>query len=235
VEDQNDFSVYKYKDSTGMVRQLARDSVFIMKNNDGPMSAMTAVYDCGSSGAGKVPLVCFANASQISTMPAVGLTTEAISNSQFGRIMMVGLLENVNTSLWKEGNILYVSDIVAGGLTNITPVAPHLSQEVGVVLVSHATLGKIQVISRNVEGNEYGTIANIWKLGDGLAGTKKLMFYNTFLGNLSWNPTANREIIIPDANGTMALTSSLTGNYSVGNCWIYFIGGIANSTNCTGI
>jgi hypothetical protein len=58
------------------------------------------------------------------------------------------------SSAWNIGDTLYVSNTVAGGLTNIKPSVPALSQEMGTVLIKDATAGKIQVISRSTTGNE---------------------------------------------------------------------------------
>lgn len=155
--DFKGFSVYKYLDDTGMERQLTRDSIFIVKNEIGStIPIMSAVYDCGSSG--NVPLICLARADNLSTMPVIGITIESINDGAFGRVMQVGLLESVNTNAWNEGDILYVSDVQAGNLTTTPPITPNLTQEIGTVLVKGIGEGSIQIVSRALTGDEFGTI-----------------------------------------------------------------------------
>jgi len=181
VENFKNFSVYKFIDSRGMKRELVRDSIFIVKRVAAAnVSIMSAVYACTSTGDG-VPVICFAKANDMATMPAVGLTIENITSGNYGRVMQVGLLENVDTSAWATGDILYVSATTFGGLTNVKPSVPALSQEIGTVLVSSATVGKIQVLVKSVTGNEYGTINNFTVQGN-LSATGT---YHSFLGNLN--------------------------------------------------
>ncbi len=170
------FSIYKYKDDTGMVRRYG-DNVFIAKNTGAStIPAMSAVYSCGSSGPGAYPLVCLAKADSLSTMPSIGITIEAIEVGTFGRVMAVGVLENVDTNLWTSNAPLYVSETEAGNLTTIKPISPNLTQEVGTVLVKSATLGKIQLVARSLTGNEFGTVQNMFVIGDGTTGVKNLTF-----------------------------------------------------------
>jgi len=159
------FTVLKMIDDTGMVREFLRDNVFAGEAGEDNIDKMNAVYDCGSES--NVPLFCRADANSMTTLPAVGITIEnTTATGDFGRIMIAGLLEDVDTSAWNEGNILYVSDSVAGAITNVKPIVPALSQEVGVVLVKDATAGKIQVLTKSVTGNEFGTINNFTIVGN---------------------------------------------------------------------
>jgi hypothetical protein len=81
VEQRDGFSVYKFIDDTGMIRELVRDSVFIVRNNGANIPKMTAVYDCGSSG--NYPIICPAKADNISTSQVIGITIEAINTNSF--------------------------------------------------------------------------------------------------------------------------------------------------------
>ena len=153
TEPNSLFEVYKYKDDLGMVRELVRDSVFIVEAGDDNIPIMAAVYAMGSDN--QMPLVGYAQANSLTTMPCVGLMiANMTATGDFGRVMMVGLLENVDTSAFVEGDVLYISPTVPGGLTATKPSPPNLVQEMGTVLVSSPTVGKIQVISRSVNATE---------------------------------------------------------------------------------
>lgn len=60
------------------------------------------------------------------------------------------------------------------------------------------------------------TIIDLWRsreprfrVGDSGGGQRSFEFFNGFLGRLLWNPTANRDISVPDAAGTLVLDTSL--------------------------
>ena len=79
----------------------------------------------------------------------LGLVTENISNNQQGFVTAFGMVNKINTTgslqgeTWVDGDVLYLSDSVAGGLTNVEP-ATHPVQ-IGFVVYAHAVNGKIFV------------------------------------------------------------------------------------------
>lgn len=149
VEDVKGFSFFSFRDSTGMVRKLARDAVYVAKNTTVDSIAIgKVVYASGSSG--NVPTIALARANAIATMPDIGVTVEAIAAGAFGRVMHVGLLENVNTNAFTEGDVLYVSADTAGELVSTPPTYPNIRQEVGTVLVKSIGAGSIQVIVKSM-------------------------------------------------------------------------------------
>jgi len=142
--DFKGFTFLKYRDSTGMVRQLVRDAVFVVRNNSGtPIPAMTPVYASGSSG--NVPTIEPAKADAAGTMPAIGITLEIIADASFGRVMESGLMENVNTNAWNEGDELFIDAAVAGDMTITPPTYPNLRQEIAHVLVKGIGNGALQI------------------------------------------------------------------------------------------
>jgi len=150
VEDFHGFPFYSFRDATGMVRKPVRDSVFVGLNVTGAdIPAARAVYASGSVGG--VPTIALARANAIATMPSIGITVETIPDGAHGRIMQVGLLENVNTAAFAAGDVLYVSPAVAGAPTNVPPLYPNIRQEMGTVLVSDAVVGQVQCVARSMQ------------------------------------------------------------------------------------
>jgi hypothetical protein len=149
VEDVNGHSYFSYKDATGMVRKLVRDSVIPTYNNSGAsIPANRAVYATGSFGG--VPTIGKAKADNLATMPCIGVTLEAIADAAYGRVMQVGLVEDVDTSSFTVGDVLYVSAGTAGLLVATAPLWPDIRQEIGVILVDDVAAGKVQVIARSM-------------------------------------------------------------------------------------
>lgn len=52
------------------------------------------------------------------------------------------------------------------------------------------------------------TLETAFSVGGKGGGARAFEFYNGFLGRLLWNPTANRDITIPDAAGTIVLQNN---------------------------
>lgn len=122
------------------------DDVHVEVRNEsgGVINKGEVVYVSGFSIGQSKTLVSKADASAAATMPALGVSNENISNNADGEVIEHGKVEGIDTSLWSEGDVLYVSE-TAGGLTNVKPTGSALVQEVGEVLRSHATLGVVEV------------------------------------------------------------------------------------------
>ncbi|KXH75044.1 MAG: hypothetical protein AM326_09315 [Candidatus Thorarchaeota archaeon SMTZ-45] len=132
----------------------AQDQFIIARNTSGsPISAGKAVYVTGSTG--QTPNISPAQADSTTTMPAIGITVDAIANNGFGRVMIGGVADQLDTSAFTEGDRLWVSDSVAGDLTVTEPTYPSLRQRLAIVINSHAVQGKLLVLNTGARG-EFG-------------------------------------------------------------------------------
>ena len=204
-ENFNGITRIRVTDWLNFTRNIS-DSYLIVHNGSGSAIAKgQAVYQLGANGS--LPSVGLARANSRTTMPCLGLAAENIASGAAGRVITLGLLENVDTSAFSNGAVVWVSNNSSGGLTSNEPSHPRLVQRVGSIVVANATTGSIQVRITSVTGEAQGTLFNTFSIGDQLTGAKNLNFVNTFTGILSWNPTANRAISLPDSDGTLAVTS----------------------------
>lgn len=95
----------------------------------------------------------------------LGIVTETIFNNQEGFITTSGLVRNINTTgslqseIWNDGDMLYLSGTIAGRLTNVKPVAPIHTVIMGYVVRAHATQGQIYVKVDN--GYELDELHNV--------------------------------------------------------------------------
>jgi hypothetical protein len=175
-EDVKGFSFPSIVDAGGMTRKLLRDSVFVGKNETGStIAASRIVYAAGS--VDDVPSIALAKADAAATMPAIGVTLESIADGAFGRIMQVGLLEDVNTLAYSAGDVLYVSAATAGVPTATAPVYPNIAQEIGTILVDSATVGAIQIVARSILAILHGAshTDGVDDIQDATTGQKGLM------------------------------------------------------------
>jgi hypothetical protein len=103
--------------------------VSVINNSGVAISAGDPVYATGYTTATTVSKAI------PSTSPILGLAKSAIANSASGVVVVAGVLNNVNTSSFSEGDVLYVA--AGGGLTKTRPAGG--SGAVGIVAHSNAT------------------------------------------------------------------------------------------------
>jgi hypothetical protein len=103
-----------------------------------------AVYISGSTG--NHPEITLAIAtSEATSARTIGITSEAIANNGTGRVIVAGLLENVDTSAFSAGDVLYLSSSSAGGFQTTLPTQPNHGVLLGYVTRSNANTGVIEV------------------------------------------------------------------------------------------
>ena len=129
----------------GRQDQIINNDIQAVINPSGSIiTAAKPVYHVGASNG--LPTIALSKADAPSTAKVAGLTSISIAASGgTGGILTYGRLEGVDTSAWAAGDTLYVSASTAGTLTNVAPVSPDIPVVVGVVTVSDATAGIIQV------------------------------------------------------------------------------------------
>ena len=103
----------------------------------------SVVYISGAIGQNSTVALTQANA--LPTSEIIGIATHDIANNTVGKICVFGLVNDLNTSSFTDGQMLYLSATVAGGLTSTIPTSPNFVVALGVVEHAHPTQGKILV------------------------------------------------------------------------------------------
>jgi uncharacterized protein with putative carbohydrate binding module len=103
----------------------------------------SAVYANGSNSG--LTSVALARADAGTTTVVVGMATEDIANNATGTITIIGVVNGLNTSAYAPGTTVYLSATTSGGLASTSPAAPNYRMRVGIVGVSSATVGTINV------------------------------------------------------------------------------------------
>lgn len=102
---------------------------------------------------------------ELNSATTIGMVTENINNNQEGFITYSGEVNGINTTgslqgeTWEDGDVLYLSPSVAGGVTKVKPTAPNHVVIVGYVEYAHVTKGKIFIKIDN--GYELDEIHNV--------------------------------------------------------------------------
>jgi hypothetical protein len=149
--------IFKIKRDDGVAEPLIGGSIVtntttlkcLVRNITGAtIPKKSAVYINGASG--NRPTINYSQANSESTSSKTfGLAESDILHNGVGYVVVEGQLNNVNTSMFTEGQLLWLSPTVPGGLTTTKPSAPNHMVFVGYVVRAHPNEGTIEVKIQN--------------------------------------------------------------------------------------
>jgi hypothetical protein len=151
--------------TTVSVNGLAPQRVYVRNTTGATLPKGAAVYISGASG--QTPLVALARANAYGTVEVIGVIDAAISNNGFGYAVSFGLLEGLDTSTLTQGNSVYLSPTVAGGLTTTEPESPNFQIQIGWCEYQHQNNGKL-LVRINPEFTKAEYIADSTAIGRGV-------------------------------------------------------------------
>jgi len=161
----------------------------------------TAVYISGATG--QIPTVAKALAtSDATSAQTLGLITSDLPNNSNGYVTIIGLVTNLNTSAYTDGQQLYLSPTTAGTLTATKPYAPQHLVYVAVVAHAHPTQGKLIVKVQN--GYELDELHDVSAQSPV---TGQTIVYNS--GTSLWEK--NTVSLTAGVNGTLPVANGGTG------------------------
>jgi hypothetical protein len=183
---------------------ITRDNIFIVNNNSGgTINKGQIVYINGVTGS--VPTVAKARANSSTTMAAVCVMVDNVSDSAYNQCMTRGILSGFDTSAFSGNDTLYVSTATAGAFQSTRPSGTSAAyvQKVGKVLTSNVSTGSIMVEIAPFVGNmETGTVAATWT---GNAVTATTYNGNTLTtGSSTYTGTAGQTYTMPSTSKTLA-------------------------------
>jgi hypothetical protein len=126
----------------GVEHHIGQDVFYLIKNQSGSTiekgRVIKASGTLGSSG--KILGEYMIADGTIPAKFTLGIATEDILDGDDGYVTEFGLIKGVNTTgslygeIWNNGDILWVSPTVEGGLTNVEPSSPNLHIEMAIVI-----------------------------------------------------------------------------------------------------
>ena len=154
--DETD-QIFKIKRDDGVAEPLVGGSIVtntttlkcLVRNITGAtIPKKSAVYINGASG--NRPTINYSQANSESTSSKTfGLTESDILHNGVGYVVVEGQLSNVDTTMFTEGQLLWLSPTTPGGLTTTKPSAPNHMVFIGYVVRSHPTEGIIETKIQN--------------------------------------------------------------------------------------
>jgi hypothetical protein len=140
-----------HSDKTSL--QIGQESFFYIKNVSGStINKGRVVFNSGvDTASGKLTGEYMIADGTINSILTLGIASHDITNGDFGYVNAFGVVNGINTSgslygeTWNDGDTLYVSPNIYGGLTRFQPNSPNLKIMVGVVLTADSANGSIFV------------------------------------------------------------------------------------------
>jgi len=133
--------------------------IVLVRNATGAtLTKGTVVYINGAIG--QNPTVAKAQANNdTNSAQTLGLMTADLATNSNGYVTVIGLITNIDTSAFADGDQLYLSPTTAGALTATKPYAPQHLVYVAVVERAHPTQGELFVKIQN--GYELDELHNV--------------------------------------------------------------------------
>jgi hypothetical protein len=143
--DSNRHALAYYNDSPNDVVHIGQDLIVKVINNTGStIPNGSPVYITSTSSGQSYPNIALAKADVAATSAVIGLTNGSIANGAIGYVTSQGGIDNVNTSTFSVGQVLYLSPYSAGQLMNTLPPTG-ITVQVGVVQYVNSSTGIIYV------------------------------------------------------------------------------------------
>jgi len=141
-----------WSDLSGVTGAQSNFVYFEVKNETGStINRGTGLMAVGTDGNSGNILVAPMDASgAVEPKYYIGILEETIANGEFGKAVHFGVVDQINTSAFNDGDVLWCDPTVPGGLTVTEPEAPAVKLATAFVLNS-STNGKLAV---RVQGNE---------------------------------------------------------------------------------
>ena len=206
--DDNDQTVTLHQ--TEEVKQQIGQELFVYARNSGAtqIDNGSVVYISGSiSGRPTIALSRGSSVDGAIIQETIGIVTEDIPAGQNGFVTTSGLVRDINTTGFTEGDIVYLSTTDYGGLTNIKPDYPDFAIEMGIVATSDAVNGSIyvrisdQTVKQTLRGVETASSTNY-------TATTRSDFIGAYANRNIWlpaDPQLGQTITIADGNGDASL------------------------------
>lgn len=195
----------------GATLQLGQEVQWHCRNNTGvQINNGTVVMATGTIGASsRITIAPMDGTNPANAHLLLGIATEDIANGTDGKITHFGKVRGVDTSSFSEGQILYVSTTVAGGLTATEPTTG-LNLPIAFVVSSHASTGTLAVRVTTHDENIALEASDIGVTVQGYdVDTTKNDVANTFTAAQTFNNTVTH-------NGTVNYTGEIQLNGSAG-------------------
>lgn len=133
---------------------------FVKNQTGATITKGTPVYANGTLGvSGRITIAKMIADGSVLPRYYLGVAATDITNGADGLAITQGVIRQINTSSFSNGQVLYPSASTAGTFTATEPTAPNISLASAFVIHSDASVGSIAVRVSNLNENAYATYA----------------------------------------------------------------------------
>lgn len=121
-------------------------------NNTGSTIAKGSVVYISGRHSSNLPTIALAEANnEANSYKTFALVQDDIPTSNSGIVIQAGRIDNLNlpTSSYTDGDIVYLSPSIPGGITTTKPLAPNHICKIGSIVRAHPTFGAIEIKIEN--------------------------------------------------------------------------------------
>jgi len=121
-------------------------------NNSGSTITKGSVVYINGRHSSNLPTIALAQANtEANSYSTFALVENDITTSNSGTVIQAGQITNLNlpTSTYSDGQIVYLSPTVSGGITTTKPLAPYHIVKIGTITRAHPNLGTIELKIEN--------------------------------------------------------------------------------------
>lgn len=209
-----------------VTQQIGQETYARVRNNTGvtiPNGAAVGFVGASADALGVAPYL--ADGTQPSLYILGVMTHDLPDSGEKGYCTTWGFVRGLNTSSFSVGDVLYVSPTVAGGLTNIKPIAPDIVIPIAAVITSDAVNGVIFVRPTIDQMQYYGVFGATSAITPIAINTAYPITYtNTQISNGVVIGTPTSRLVVPQS-GLYRVSSSLqltSGSSAAKNVWVWF-------------
>ncbi|PHS02104.1 MAG: hypothetical protein COA78_21910 [Blastopirellula sp.] len=189
----------------GSSLQVGQESVVFVVNNTGStISDGNVVNISGYDSINDALEITLALSDTIANTEVLGITTTPMIDGAVGFVAVFGRVNDVDTSGFVEGEVVYLSDTVPGGLTSTRSPIPIQMGHIGKV---HATTGFVHVEIRELERSIFGGFSHTLDQTFTANVSAAIQFNtNEELFGISHSETVNNDEFTFDNEGTYQAT-----------------------------
>ena len=164
----------------GVVQQIGQETYARVQNNTGVTIPNGTVVGFAGAADNALKVAPFLADGSQSSLYILGVMTHDLPDTgERGYCTVWGFVRDVNTSAFTQGDILYASTTVAGGLTNVKPTAPNNVVVIAAVVKVGTTDGIIFVRPTIEQQKYYGTFNRTTTYTPALANTAYALPFNS--------------------------------------------------------
>lgn len=205
----------------GSVLQLGQEEILYATNLTSATINNGQVVNITGSQGNRIVVALAQATTSAQGNPFFAIATQSISPNQAGYFTRFGIVRDVNTGLWNEGDLLWLSTS-AGVLTNVQPGKAYTQVPFAVVTRGHGVVGTIMVAPTTIPRiqNLAGVDANNPINGNSLIYVSETNTWQTYGNAYAWEDATqkfyNKEIKW-DTTSTIVSANSAAWNAKVGS------------------